>query len=75
MQLHRVWADTDPRNESSMRVLERLGFRREGFLREHYFVQAEPQDAIVYGLLQSDWQRDHDPCGLKEPSKKRNGTT
>jgi RimJ/RimL family protein N-acetyltransferase len=65
MQLHRVWADTDPRNGPSIRVLERLGFRREGLLREHYLVQAEPQDAIVYGLLRSDWQRDNTPCDLK----------
>lgn len=55
MHLHRIWADTDPRNIPSIRVLARLGFRREGFLREHYFVDGEPQHAIVYGLLRSDW--------------------
>lgn len=53
MQLHWVWADTDPRNRSSIRVLERLGFRRDGLLRGHYLVQGEPQHAIVYGLLWS----------------------
>lgn len=56
MQLHRVWADTDPRNGPSIRLLERLGFRREGLLREHYLVQGEPQHAIEYGLLWTDWQ-------------------
>jgi RimJ/RimL family protein N-acetyltransferase len=61
MQLHRIWADTDPRNGPAIRALERLGFRREGLLREHYLVQAEPQDAIVYGLLRSDWQNDNHP--------------
>lgn len=55
LNLHRVFADTDPRNVPSIRVLERLGFRREGLLREHYLVQGEPQDAIVYGLLRSEW--------------------
>lgn len=54
--LHRLHADTDPRNAASIRVLERLGFRREGALREHYFVGDEPQDAIVYGLLRSEWR-------------------
>ncbi|MDP0492521.1 MAG: GNAT family N-acetyltransferase [Verrucomicrobiota bacterium JB023] len=58
MKLHRVWADTDPRNDRSIRVLERLGFRREGVLREHYLIHGESQDAVVYGLLNSDWRLD-----------------
>ena len=58
LQLHRVFADVDPRNAWAMRTLERLGFRREGLLREHYLVQGEPQHAIVYGLLQSEWASD-----------------
>jgi RimJ/RimL family protein N-acetyltransferase len=61
LRLHRVFADTDPRNAPSIRVLQRLGFRREGFLREHYLVQGERQDAIIYGLLSSEWARDAEP--------------
>jgi ribosomal-protein-alanine N-acetyltransferase len=34
--VHRVEADADPRNERCLRVLERLGFQREGLLRERY---------------------------------------
>jgi ribosomal-protein-alanine N-acetyltransferase len=56
--LHRVFADTEPHNAPAIRALERLGFRREGLLREHYLVQGEPQDAVVYGLLRSEWARD-----------------
>jgi RimJ/RimL family protein N-acetyltransferase len=54
LRLHRVMADADPRNARSMRALERLGFRREGLLRQHYLVQGEAQDAVVYGLLRSE---------------------
>lgn len=54
MGLHRVEADVDPRNEASLRCLERLGFRREGYLRERYFVQGEIQDTVLLGLLRSD---------------------
>src|SRR5688500_15740480 len=57
MQLHRVTADSDPQNQSSIRILERLGFRREGLLREHYLIHGAPQDSIVYGLLRSEWQQ------------------
>ena len=56
MQLHRLTADTDPNNQPSIRLLERLGFRREGYFREHYLVQGEAQDSIMYGLLRSEWK-------------------
>jgi ribosomal-protein-alanine N-acetyltransferase len=53
--LHRLEADVDPRNRASVRALERLGFRREGYLRERYHMHGEIQDAILYGLLRPDW--------------------
>jgi len=53
--LHRVFADTDPQNARSIRALERVGFRKEGVLREHYLVEGEAQDAVVYGMLRSEW--------------------
>lgn len=59
--LHRVFADTDPRNVASMRHLERLGFVREGYMREHYLVEGEWQDAVMYGLLTEDWRRGGTP--------------
>jgi RimJ/RimL family protein N-acetyltransferase len=55
LDLHRLEADVDPRNERSIRVLERLGFEREGYLRERYHVNGELQDAVLYGLLRRDW--------------------
>jgi RimJ/RimL family protein N-acetyltransferase len=56
--LRRVTADVDPRNAPSIRVLERLGFHREGYLREHYVFNGEVQDGIVFGLLRSEFSRD-----------------
>jgi len=55
LRLHRIGADTDPRNTASIRVLEKLGFRREGLQRECYFQMGEVQDALLFGLLQGDW--------------------
>ena len=57
LQLHRVEADVDPRNEPSIRTLERLGFQREGLLRERWRVGGETQDALFYGLLRREWRR------------------
>jgi RimJ/RimL family protein N-acetyltransferase len=54
LDLHRIEADVDPRNERSLRSLERLGFVREGLLRERYHVGGEVQDAVLLGLLRSE---------------------
>lgn len=53
--LHRLEADTDPRNHGSLRVLERHGFQREGYQRERYHQGGEVQDAVVLGLLRKEW--------------------
>ena len=42
--MRRVEADADPRNQASIRLLERLGFTREGFLRERWFVEGLEPD-------------------------------
>lgn len=57
MKLRRLEADVDPRNTPSIRTLERLGFQREGYLRERWHVAGEIQDALFYGLLERDWSR------------------
>lgn len=57
MKLHRLEADIDPRNVPSARSLERLGFQREGLLRERWIVGDEVSDSALYGLLAEDWRR------------------
>jgi RimJ/RimL family protein N-acetyltransferase len=55
--LHRLETDIDPRNAASIRLVERLGFEREGLLRQRYFVAGAIQDSAIYGLLAPDWSR------------------
>ncbi|HVZ45371.1 MAG TPA: GNAT family N-acetyltransferase [Ramlibacter sp.] len=55
LSLNRVEADIDPRNGRSARSLQRLGFRKEGHLRERWIVDGEVSDSELYGLLLSDW--------------------
>ena len=57
LDLRRLEADVDPRNQASIQTLERLGFQREGFLRERWEVGGEIQDAFFYGLLRPEWKR------------------
>lgn len=49
--VHRFYAVADPRNGASVRLMERLGMRREGFFRESCFYKGEWSDDVVYGLL------------------------
>lgn len=53
--LRRIEADIDPRNTASARVLEALGFRAEGLLRERWRVAGEVSDSALYGLLRREW--------------------
>ena len=55
MDLNRLEADIDPRNLASARTLERLGFQKEGYLRERWIVGAEISDTSLYGLLRRYW--------------------
>ena len=64
LNLHRIEADVDPRNEASIRTLERLGFQREGYLRERWQVNGEIQDALFYGLLRPDWESSRASLGV-----------
>lgn len=56
LDLQRLEADIDPRNLTSARSLERLGFLREGLLRERWIVDGEVSDTGFYGLLRREWQ-------------------
>ena len=56
LDLNRLEADIDPRNLASARTLERLGFQKEGHLRERWIVKDEVSDTALYGLLRREWQ-------------------
>jgi RimJ/RimL family protein N-acetyltransferase len=55
LDLNRLEADIDPRNEPSARILERLGFRKEGHMPERWIVAGEKCDTDFFGLLRRDW--------------------
>ena len=53
--LDKIWARVDPRNSTSIRVLEKLGMQREGVLRQHLIRRGERVDRVYYGLLRQEW--------------------
>ena len=56
LDVNRVNAELDTRNAASARVLEKLGFEREGLRREDCVVAGEVSDSWIYGLLRRDWK-------------------
>lgn len=52
---HRVFASVDPQNTASIRLIERLGFRKEAHLKESYYLRGEWVDDIIYAMLSSEW--------------------
>lgn len=55
MALRRLEAEVDVRNPASARLLQRLGFRREGLLRQRWVTKGAARDVGIYGLLRDEW--------------------
>jgi len=53
--LHRVSAGCDGRNVRSAKLLERVGFRREGHLVRSTWIKGEWTDDVLFGLLASEY--------------------
>lgn len=51
LALHRIFATCHPENIASKRVLEKLGMRQEGYLREHKWSKGAWRDSLLYALL------------------------
>lgn len=55
LNMRRVIAITDVRNEDSIRLLERLGMRREGHYIKSAWNKGEYVDEYQYALLKEEW--------------------
>ncbi len=53
--LHRVLANVDVLNGASWRLLERLGFRREGHCLQSYWIGGKWIDEYLYAVLRDEW--------------------
>jgi RimJ/RimL family protein N-acetyltransferase len=53
--LHKVAGECDARNAASAGLFERLGFTREGHLRQQTWIKGEWTDDLIYGLLAQEW--------------------
>lgn len=61
--LYRIGAVTYPQNEPSIRLLEKLGFQKEGWLRGYIFQRNESHDALIFSLLRPEWvEKNENTC-------------
>lgn len=56
LRLHRVEAACIPANRRSVRVLEKVGFQREGVLRSYLKINGSWEDHVLYAMLEHDFR-------------------
>lgn len=56
MNLHRIEAFIGPTNTPSLKLVDGLGFTKEGVLREHYIKDGNIEDSVVFSLLQTEFR-------------------
>ncbi|MFF4448204.1 GNAT family N-acetyltransferase [Streptomyces sp. NPDC001502] len=54
--LHRISAAIGPENTASVALVEKLGFVREGVLRDHVHTNGAWRDSILYSVLVDEWR-------------------
>jgi len=52
LNLHSIEANVNPENINSMKLLEKIGFKKEAFFRENFLFNGEFKDSIIYSLLE-----------------------
>ena len=52
----RIQAQTDQRNVASHKVLEKAGFKKEGTLRNNFFMRGEWTDDYIYSIIREEWK-------------------
>ncbi|NWG10277.1 GNAT family N-acetyltransferase [Candidatus Bathyarchaeota archaeon] len=57
LKLHQIFATCDPANIASAHVLEKIGMKCEGCLREHKWAKRKWRDSLLYAVLDYEWRR------------------
>jgi [ribosomal protein S5]-alanine N-acetyltransferase len=54
--LHSIEGNVNPANLNSIKLLEKLGFKKEAYFREDYLFNGKFLDTAIYTLLETDFQ-------------------
>ncbi|MGZ2370303.1 GNAT family N-acetyltransferase [Ancylomarina sp. YFZ004] len=53
----RITCSIDPQNQASIKMVERLGFRKEAHFKQSIYVDGEWYDDVVYAILKAEWNK------------------
>lgn len=56
LEKHRIVTSIDPENIHSIKLVERLGFRKEAHFVESLFANGKWVDDLVYAMLKKEWK-------------------
>ncbi len=56
--LRKLTASVAEENFPSIRVLEKVGYKKEGLLKEHYLINDKPVNQAIFGLLRREFRID-----------------
>ncbi len=59
LKLNRIEATAQPDNQASWHVLQKVGFQREGYLKQFILSREKYRDVYFYSLLHQDWEQNH----------------
>ncbi|GAB2185215.1 GNAT family N-acetyltransferase [Roseibium sp. LAB1] len=74
LNLHRIFASCDARNDGSWGVMERLGMRREAHFREHALFKGGWDEEFFYALLEDEWREQQANAGFSGSDRAGNVT-
>lgn len=56
LNLNKVWLKTSNRFTQAIKMYEKLGFVKEGVLRNHYYSNGNYEDKIIYSILKNEFK-------------------
>jgi RimJ/RimL family protein N-acetyltransferase len=57
LKKHRIITSIDPYNKNSIRLVERIGFRKEAHFVESIWIHGKWADDLIYALIEKDWDK------------------
>ena len=51
-----IQADTSTMNQASQKVLQKVGFKKDGVIRKHFFSSGKWRDSFLYIILREEWK-------------------
>jgi RimJ/RimL family protein N-acetyltransferase len=55
LKKHRITASIDPNNIASIKMVEKIGFRKEAHFKESLLVNGVWTDDVIYAVLEKEW--------------------